>query len=323
MDEMKEIDTLLQLNLVLEAKKILAPEKEVIRDKVCKDTKEPERDEIYQDLRKNPESNEVESNSKDIDSIPSTKKKQEAKKPKPDYSNEKELSIKEWLSGVLSNLIEFFKGIPEKIRTMIEKINDMIRRFKGMDLRFGSSSKTIKIVIKVLNDSTGEIEEKKIPLNLKTALTMLKKLGNMIIQVGKNLTGLFKKTSQSAKEGIQTADQNPEVANQKKKEVIKGQKEMSKRFSLIGSYYKACSVIANHLSKVNGNKEQMARDGLEYEKNNASGANGEQGKRAYSEKNMDQYQNDISTYANKADKYKAKANEYTSKSKNYYVRGNK
>ena len=31
MDEMKEIDTLLQLNLVLEAKKILAPEKEVIR----------------------------------------------------------------------------------------------------------------------------------------------------------------------------------------------------------------------------------------------------------------------------------------------------
>ena len=322
MDEMKEIDTLLQLNLVLEAKKILAPEKEVIRDKVCKDTKDPETNEIEQDLRKNPESNEIESNSKDINSIPSTKNKQEAKKPKPDYSNEKELSIKEWLSGVLANLIEFFKSIPEKIRTMIEKINDMIRRFKGLDLRFGSSSKNIKIVIKVL-DNNGEIVEKKIPLNLKTALAMLKKLGNMIIKVGKDLTGLFKTTSQRAKEGIQTADQNPEVANQKKKEVIKGQKEMSKRFSLIGSYYKACSVIANHLSKVNGNKEQMARDGLEYEKNNASGANGEQGKRAYSEKNMDQYQNDISTYANKADKYKAKANEYTSKSKNYYVRGNK
>lgn len=58
MDEMKEIDTLLQLNLVLEAKKILAPEKEVIRDKVCKDTKDPETNEIEQDLRKNPESND-------------------------------------------------------------------------------------------------------------------------------------------------------------------------------------------------------------------------------------------------------------------------
>ena len=140
---------------------------------------------------------------------------------------------------------------------------------------------------------------------------MLKKLGNMILSVGKNLTGFFRDTSQTAKEGIQIANENPEMANEKKNKFIEGQKEMSKRFSIIGSYYRACSSIFSFLASRSQKKANTANNEVNKEINNFSNRDAQGGDGSnFNPSNYVKSQKTAIKSQAMADKYKNLSNSY-------------